>query len=792
MRSWARAVSLGLVLLAAAGNPALGWAKAGSAEPPAADEDRLLALDVTVNGAGAGMWPLLRRAGGLYAPAEAFEQWRLAHVPATGAVARRGDMYWPLSSVQGFGYEMDEATQSVRLHFLPEAFVPTRVAAASAPAAKLSPVEPSLFVNYDASLAAARYRNAASTREFGLLSEIGVSTALGVLTSTHVLRSALDDQDLRTATRLDTTFVRHSPAARRLLKLGDAVTPVAMLAGGIGFAGVQWGTDDALRPGRSSQPMPLLSGYAVAPSTVELWVNDVLRQVSTVPTGPFTLETQGQPAGASDARVVVRDALGRQTVLDLPLFSHPDLLSAGRAQWSLSAGALRRGFGEASWDYGESFVSGRWRQGMSDRHTVELGGHGARDGASLQAGLSSELPFQALGTVALAASRHMSVGAGAAWSLGVQGGAGRQVYALQAEGATASYRGLGYEIQAAPSRLQASANWSMSQLPVGTLTLGASRILGHDSRQLSAISAGLSARVGNRAVLNLTLLRASGSASGSSLGVHLLVPLDGGLSVSAGSSTRSGRTDAHVAVTSPPAADSRWGWRALAGRRAGRPHSELGAYLQAEAGVGSLDLSSSALQTTARLGWQGGMLLVGGHAFATRRLEQSFAIVEVPGHAGLDIRLAGSPSARTDADGVALLPRVLPFQDSRVRLDANSLPLSAEIESIEQVAAAPWRSGVRVVFPVRGGRGALLRVVLDDGLAVPAGATVERIVEGRSEGVVFYTARRGEVFVTGMQRSERLRLTWRAQSCEFTVELPPAADDDISRVGPVACEGVAR
>jgi outer membrane usher protein len=50
--------------------------------------------------------------------------------------------------------------------------------------------------------------------------------------------------------------------------------------------------------------------------------------------------------------------------------------------------------------------------------------------------------------------------------------------------------------------------------------------------------------------------------------------------------------------------------------------------------------------------------------------------------------------------------------------------VSAEIDSIEQSVVPAWRSAVKVAFPVRSGRGALLRIVLDDGEAAPAGAFV--------------------------------------------------------------------
>ena len=226
----------------------------------------------------------------------------------------------------------------------------------------------------------------------------------------------------------------------------------------------------------------------------------------------------------------------------------------------------------------------------------------------------------------------------------------------------------------------------------------------------------------------------------------------------------------------------------MAGSRAGDGFAEGGAYYQGGKGLFSAEVSNSQSQQNLRLGLVGGAVLADGQAFASRRVEGSFAIVEVAGHANVGVGFQGSTLTRTNADGIALLPRLLPFQRNSVRLDPAELPISAELDSIEQETVPGLRSAVKVTFPVRSGRGALIRIEFDDGQPAPASAEIELLGDTKE----FFVARRGEAFITGLQPKNQLRLKWEGASCTFSVDLPPGKLDDITRVGPLRCSGVKR
>jgi outer membrane usher protein len=762
-----------------------------SSSPPSATADRIVPLEVTVNGAKGGTWVFLERAGLLYAPRDAFEEWRVLLKSDTTSIEFKGELYWPLSAVPGFKAKVDYATQSVALLFAPESFSALKLAKEIVKRPVVSPVLPSVFLNYDFNFAGSALRSAQSTHDVGLLTEVGVSNAWGVLTSSQVARrvtSGLEEDQPRPFLRLETTLTHDFPESNRTLRLGDATTRAGMWGRNVYFGGIQYGTNFALTPGFISQPLPSLRGLSAAPSTVELYVNDVLRQVSSVPTGPFAIDNFPIVSGSGEARLVVRDLLGRETVLVQSFFASSLLLARGLDDWSVEAGKVRRDLGLASDSYGDGFVSGTWRRGITDRLTLEGRGEITPQLRTLGLGAVAAMPYQFLGSMALVASDQGGLGTGGSWLLGLERNGLRSALSVQAQGATSRFRLLGQDQDLAPNKLQVAGSWTWYTEKGSSFGLGFADIQRFTDPRVTTVSANYSISLFQRASLNIAASRALNGGAGSSVGLTLTLPLDNASTVTASSTTHGGVTDFYAAASRSPSVDAPLGWRVLAGRQEDEARLEGGAYYMGSRGTLSGELSASRDQTAVRLGASGGFVAADGHLFATRRVDQAFAVAEVAGYPGIGMGLGSNVLTRTNADGIALIPNLWPYQNNSVRIDPKDLPVSAEIDSIEIQAVPAWRSAVKVKFPVRSGRGALLRITFDDGEPAPAGATVE--VEG--DKAQFYVARRGEAFVTGMETHSRVQLNWNGQRCTFDVTLPPLTPDEVPRLGPFHCKGINR
>ena len=153
--------------------------------------------------------------------------------------------------------------------------------------------------------------------------------------------------------------------------------------------------------------------------------------------------------------------------------------------------------------------------------------------------------------------------------------------------------------------------------------------------------------------------------------------------------------------------------------------SDDGAW-QAEASyqntVGDYTLSAAQREgaSALRAGVSGGVVTLGGGVFASRRISDSFALVQVPGYADVRVYKDNQLIGRTDASGNALVPSVRAYEVNPVSIEALDLPMDARVDALQRDALAYYRSGVLLRFPLgplhRGRSPKPGRLLLGDGV----------------------------------------------------------------------------
>jgi outer membrane usher protein len=161
-----------------------------------------------------------------------------------------------------------------------------------------------------------------------------------------------------------------------------------------------WRVADAaqfwLRPDLVTLPLPSAAGSAAVPSTVDVFVNNVRTSSQQIESGPYRISNVPAVTGAGTARVVLRDASGRETVTNLPFYVSPKLLAPGLFDFSLEAGMPRLSYGTTSDTYFPTFAgSGTGRWGVLDWLTVE--GHAEAGAGLVNAGAGAAMRTGASG-----------------------------------------------------------------------------------------------------------------------------------------------------------------------------------------------------------------------------------------------------------------------------------------------------------------------------------------------------------------------------------------------------------
>ena len=453
---------------------------------------------------------------------------------------------------------------------------------------------------------------------------------------------------------------------------------------------------------------------------------------------------------------------------------------------SFEFGFLRENLGRRSSDYGVAAGSVTLRRGVTDRFTAELRGEVLRGQRTAGVGASFIAPMSLVLTVAGAAS-HGKSGSGQLLFFGVEHQSRHVGFGVRSQWTSASFTQLGLPSGQPVPRQQMIASFSAPLGAGGNFGMSFVRQLNRTQADNEILAANYSLRVGKSASLNFYGNAALSNARTRSLGITLVYAFDDGQSLAASRTTQSGAGQTLLEWQQGLPTGSGWGYRVVAGSGASGERAEAGVSLQTESGTYTVDAGRAQGTTSLRLNAGGGLAIIGGRARLARRIGDAFALVEVPDFPEVDVYLNNQFVARTDARGFAVLPRLLPYQENPVSIDPAKLPMDAEIDATRVDAVPYFRSGLALKFPIRRSAGALLTLILEDGMPMPLGAVVT--FEGGK--VEFPVAQRGEVYVTGVGAVNRLRAAWRGQTCALSVELP-ANVGPLPRIGPLKCIGVSR
>ena len=569
---------------------------------------------------------------------------------------------------------------------------------------------PSLFVNYLVGATDLQSRSQTTGNAYG---EAGLSVRGQLLfasvNSQCKYGGTLFDHWNCSGERMMTNLVLDWKSKLTRIVLGDATATSDVLGGGAVMGGLSISRAFALDPYFVFLPTMQLSGTAMTPSTVEVYVNGQLVRRETLAPGQFNLQNVPLTNGSGETRVVVRDAFGGQQTMSSPYYLALGTLAKGLSDFSYNAGFVRQGFGTESWNYGKPAFLVRHRLGVTNWLTVGARAEGTPNMLSAGATLAVRLPWGELGAAAAASVQGQDAGAAALLSYSY---VGRPVLVqVGVRYQSDDYANLSLAPANDRQRLDLTATTAMALWKRANASLQFERAVSRDSGWFNRVTlqcnqtitrwmyafatvnntywqsypvelstfVGLSFSVAERTTAGGSHLRHWGGQAGTNETTQATVQQS--LPVGPGFGYRltvaQGENDVNDADVQYQGA-----------------HGRIEADYQHN-GYDESDRGHASLTAT------GGLVLIGGNAYLTRPVQDSYALIRVPGVPGVHGMLSNQIVGTTDSKGDLLLPSLLSYYGNRVGIDDRDIPLDHDIGNTELTIAPPNRGGAIVTFPVR-------------------------------------------------------------------------------------------
>lgn len=676
-------------------------------------------------------------------------------------------------------FELDETALELRLTVAPALFGQTErnILSERPPGIEQQHV-PSAFLNYGASLATSG-SNAATI-------EGGVSARGALLTSTAF--SDLAGRFLRGQTSVT---VDDQQRMNRLI-VGDTVAATGALGGSVQLAGVSVSRDYSLDPYFVRYPTIGLSGAVMTPSRVEVYVNDQLVRVEQLPPGVYQLNQLPLPVGTANTRVVVRDAFGGQQEFDSSYYISAGVLARGLHQFAYSAGVERLRPFEASWEYGRAAVLGLHRYGVTD--SVTAGGRFEWRNDLASGGPSVTTRIGHFGEVeTIAAASRTGGRTGYAGSIAYE-------YSARAGGVAVAVRHMSPEYATFTTlamierpRLDVAASVTTrvtSRASLGASWQARSYYRGAPDARRGAVTTTIG--VGRRISVFLSATRSLVEARWDTGGfAGLGVALGPRQSVNLSSEHDRGLTrttvDAQRALPYGPG----YGYRVQSSAAHGAA-ADLDAELRAQSSFGRYTLRQLVVngQADTSVDLSGGLIAIGGGVHAVRPVEDGFALIRVPGVAGVRTYVSHQEVGRTDRNGNLVVPGLLAYYGNHVSIADSDIPADREVQKNETLIAPPYRGGALALFPALRPWRVSGRIVMMRGTSVVVPANGMLQVATGAGWLESDLGSDGAYYLEGVAPGDyRARVTLGADTCDFTLHVP-RSDAPVIRGGVATCSAM--
>ena len=678
---------------------------------------------------------------------------------------------------EGFSYKFNPALQTLEIAASADAF---QGVVFGIPVRKYKPIEssPGFFMNYNVSGTETKNSNSSIG---GILGFVGFNKTGSV---THE-QSLLNESSSNKSIRGNTFFKKDFPDAMESFVVGDTLTSDGDWSRPARYLGVRWSRDFLTQPGYVTYPSPSLKGSAALPSVVDVYINNQKQFQQTLTPGPFDYRNVPLTTGAGEVNLVVKDLLGRETVITKSFYTQNSMLKEGLSDFSLESGLFRNNYGTLSNDYSSPFVAGTYRQGLTDDITAQSRLEAGADRQAIGADVTSVIGTLGSIRLATAVSKDSEKDTGTLYNVGLERRTPKYLVGAQYKSYSKDYTPFAYSsLETRPKNIFNATATVPIYKDVAT-SLSYVEQTSYDTTAFRNVSLTTGITLPLQISMSVIANKSLSTDKAWFAGLNFNIPLGKDYSSYLNSNRQNnGDIINTVNLTKNIPAGEGIGWGLNLSDDVTQ-QTRANIIVNTGSAQFSSEINQGQNNNAIRLGANGSLGYAEGLRFATRNIgDDSIAIVKVGDLKGIPIYNQNQIMTHTNDQGLAFV-KIRPYEKAKISIDPNTLPLDVDLNETKREPVAYAKSSVLVDFSIVRLKHVLITILKADGSFVPSGAKV--VVKGQEE--VFYVGRRGEVYISNLEDVSHLTITWKEHSCEFNVEYKSAevSDSDEKRIGPLKC-----
>lgn len=693
------------------------------------------------------------------------------------------ETYVSLRSIPGLKFQIDEKEVVLHVTAEPSLFKKQDIDISyETPYKVIFTEDRSAFLNYSLN-----YDYTTEDSFFDVSGELGISAGNYLGLSTFTYTDAGDTEDF---VRLMTNITFNDRAKLRTVTLGDFSASSGVLGSLAVMGGINFSKNFSIDPYFLSYPSLNLSGTLESPSEIDVYLNGLLVRKERLSPGEFLFTDVPATVGLGTARIVIKDAYGRERIISTPYYYTDRLLKKGFHEYSYSIGFVREDFGEKSFSYASPAFLSFHSLGFSDNLKAGYAAEASRD--LINIGPTASILVSKAGVLefSLAFSNSLS-------KSGYSGFLSYSFQSFQSKnlGARISLRSHSKEysnLTTRPSddkaKLEFSGAVGFGTKSLGFITAEYSSSHLHIGTNTSRTGISYNRALTNRATFFITASETKDVITEDEIFLGLHVYLGKGVSGNVSYTLSEDEKRKRVYIHKSLPVGTGFGYRVNVESSDGRNDFDGILQYQNNHGIYEAGYYSRGKTEDYRLSVSGGIGYINRSIFLSRPINDSFAKVKVENLEGVRVYYYGNEVGRTDRKGSVIIPGLLSFLDNRIDIENRDIPVNYNIQSLTKYVSPPYRSGSLIKFNVsriQGIAGIIYITEKEQEIPVESAVMLIQVKDRVVEGLV---GRDGEFYLENIPPGKHpAKILYRGKECKFDIIIPDSEEMMID-LGKITCE----